>query len=80
MLEKLREVLEIEEMKNYIIMCVFSLVIITTLLLMNLVYSTSFKSISYEYMIIGCAFIFVLILVFIDCSKYYLKNQKNDTK
>ena len=76
MLEKLREVLEIEEMKNYIIMCVFSLVIITTLLLMNLVYSTSFKSISYEYIIIGCAFIFVLILVFIDCGEILFKESK----
>ena len=77
MIKKLREVLEFEEMKNFIIMCIFSFIIIITLLLKNLVYYVPFKSISIEYMIIGLSFIFVLILVFIDCSRYYLylKNQ-----
>lgn len=71
MIKKLREVLEFEEMKNFIIMCIFSFIIIITLLLKNLVYYVPFKSISIEYMIIGLSFIFVLILVFIDCSRYY---------
>ena len=82
MIKKLREILEFEEMKNFIIMCIFSFIIIITLLLKNLVYYVPFKSISIEYMIIGLSFIFVLILVFIDCSRYYLylKNQKSSTK
>lgn len=60
MIKKLREVLEFEEMKNFIIMCIFSFIIIITLLLKNLVYYVPFKSISIEYMIIGLSFIFVL--------------------
>ncbi len=75
----LKEILEIEEMKNCMIMCIFSLIIVLPLLIMTLFVS---KSIPAESVVIIFSFIFVIFIVFIDCSIHYisLKNLEENKK
>ena len=75
----LKEILEIEEMKNCMIMCIFSLIIVLPLLIMTLFVS---KSIPAESVVIIFSFIFVIFIVFKDCSIHYisLKNLEENKK